>query len=144
MISPKKAFIITVIAMFGVNLHAQRMMENLGRGLIAVKTDSGYFLSWRFLGTEYASGKNYSFDIYKGSVKLNQLPITNATCFNDNSPGKGDYSVHTLVDGKEQQVSKAMMVEDESINIPLKPGNYYTHFVWPGDLDAFVCLISSS
>jgi hypothetical protein len=26
-------------------------MEHLGRGIIAVKTDKGYFLSWRLLGT---------------------------------------------------------------------------------------------
>jgi rhamnogalacturonan endolyase len=149
MISLKKAFITSAIALFGVTMNAQRIMENLGRGFVAVKTDSGYFLSWRFLGTEYASGKNYSFDIYKDSVKVNQSPITNATCFNDHSPGKGVYSIRTLVDGKEQQVSQAMMVDDKYINIPLKLGNYYTHFVWPGDLDGdgeydLVCLRKSS
>ena len=29
-----------------------RQMERLGRGLVAVKTNGGIFLSWRLLGTE--------------------------------------------------------------------------------------------
>lgn len=33
---------------------AARQMEALNRGLVAVKTDGGIFVSWRFLGTENA------------------------------------------------------------------------------------------
>lgn len=34
---------------------AARQMEALNRGLVAVKTEGGIFVSWRFLGTENAS-----------------------------------------------------------------------------------------
>ena len=32
---------------------AQRMMEYLNRGLVAVQTEKGVFTSWRIHGTEY-------------------------------------------------------------------------------------------
>ena len=32
---------------------AQRMMEDLNRGLVAVQTEKGVFTSWRIHGTEY-------------------------------------------------------------------------------------------
>ena len=46
-----------------------RQMEYLDRGVVAVKTNNGIFLSWRILGTE----KNASFNVYKNG-KLFQLP----------------------------------------------------------------------
>lgn len=39
---------------------AQRSMENLDRGLVAVKTSGGVFLSWQVLGTDAAGGSNAS------------------------------------------------------------------------------------
>ncbi len=145
-----KIFTFTCLVLIGNMTKAQRVMENLGRGLVAAKTDSGYFLSWRFLGTEYVSGKDYAFNIYKGLVKLNSEPITNSTCYQDNTQESGDYTVHTVIDGKEQvAVSKAIVIPGKYLSIPLKPGNYYTHFVWPGDLDGdgeydLVCLRKSN
>ena len=52
-----------------------RVMEELNRGLIAVKTTAdtrgqtvnGVYLSWRLLGTE--SLENQAFDIYRGRQK---------------------------------------------------------------------------
>ncbi len=67
-------------------LSAQRQMEHLGRGLVAIHQGGGkVFVSWRLLGTE---PEGLAFNLYRTNgageaVKLNQDPITNATCFQD-------------------------------------------------------------
>ena len=66
-----------------------RYMEKLDRGLIAVKSASGYFLSWRLFGTD-PQDATFGFNVYKGSTKLNTAVITNATCYQDNSTGTRD------------------------------------------------------
>jgi rhamnogalacturonan endolyase len=58
---------------------AQRQMENLDRGLIAVKENNGkVFVGWRVLGTD---DEGIAFNIYrksgsKDAVKINDKPIT--------------------------------------------------------------------
>src|SRR6185503_8487025 len=58
--------------------NAQRLMENLGRGLVAVHQGEGkVFLSWRLLGTE---PDETAFNIYctRGNgapMKLNKEPL---------------------------------------------------------------------
>lgn len=42
--------IIVLLLAITVTANAQRMMENLSRGLVAVKTAGGVYLSWRLLG----------------------------------------------------------------------------------------------
>jgi rhamnogalacturonan endolyase len=69
-----------------------RYMEKLDRGLIAVKSGSGYFLSWRLFGTD-PQDNTFGFNVYKGTSKLNTAVITNATCYQDNSSGTGTYTV---------------------------------------------------
>ena len=52
----------------------KRVMEKLGRGTVAVKTNGGVYLSWRLLGTE--SLTNQAFDIYRDSEKYTQQANT--------------------------------------------------------------------
>lgn len=61
---------------------AKRQMEYLDRGLVAVKTSGGVFLSWRLLGDD---DPEVQFNVYKGNVKLNATPITGATNYTDAS-----------------------------------------------------------
>jgi hypothetical protein len=111
-------------------------MEKLGRGLVAVKTDSGYFLSWRLFGTE--QGTDIAFNVYKGTTKLNATPIATSTNYQDDSGGDGDYTVKAVVGGIEQsEAAKAMLVlENDYLEIPLKeaPGKAI-HLAYVGDLD---------
>jgi hypothetical protein len=101
-----------------------RYMEKLTRGLVAVKSGSGYFLSWRLFGTE--QGSDIAFNAYKGTTKLNSAPITNATCYQDNSSGTGDYSVRAVVGGLEQESSAAEHVlSNNYITIPLQNSSGY-------------------
>ena len=59
-----------------------RQMERLDRGLVAVKTGTGVFLSWRLLGDD---DRNVSFNVYRNNVQLNATPLTGATNYIDSS-----------------------------------------------------------
>ena len=82
------AMLIGAISMIAGPAKAQRYMEKLDRGLIAVKSGSGYFLSWRLFGTD-PQDTSFGFNVYKGTTKLNATVITNSTNYQDNSTGTG-------------------------------------------------------
>ena len=126
---------------------AQRQMENLDRGVIAVRCpgDSVY-VGWRLLGTE---PDDIAFNLYRRSgndkpVKLNQTPIKEST---NSQVGKQDftidnsYFVKAVLDGVEQEASKPFTIKanapiQQYINIPLKtPEGYSPNDVSVGDLD---------
>lgn len=110
----------------------ERIVESLDRGLVAVPgQDGGTFLSWRLLGTEY--GTDIAFNVYKGSRRLNQRPITESTTFTDKTRFDGTYTVRAVVHGREQAASPAAVTPGD---IPLSPApGYYVQHAWPGDLD---------
>ena len=58
---------------------ASRQIEALDRGLVAVKSGDGVYLSWRLLGTE-----NYDigFNVYRNGTKI-AGPITDSTKYQD-------------------------------------------------------------
>lgn len=95
-------------------------MESLDRGLVAVKSDNGIFLSWRLLGTESYST---SFNVYRNGVKI-AGPITNSTNYVDTSGSTSNsYYVRSVVNGTEVTESDAVKVWlkqylDVSINKP--------------------------
>ena len=102
-----------------------RQMENIGRGLVAVKNDVGVFVSWRWLGDE---SNTIKYNLYRDGKKINALPL-NVTNFTDTS-GKADstYQVAAVVNGVEQEKCKAVKVwADGSLTIELKdrPIAYY-------------------
>lgn len=53
--------------------------EYLDRGVVAVKTDNGVFVSWRSLTAD----GDATFDVYRNSVKINTEPISSVTSFTD-------------------------------------------------------------
>ena len=81
----------------------QRQMEALDRGLVAVKTDSGVFISWRLLGNE----RDAAFNVYKNGKLFKSLSAGEATNLTDNSGKPSDkYVVRTIVNSKETSSSK--------------------------------------
>lgn len=54
--------------------------EKLDRGVVAVKTDGGVFVSWRSLVSD---DKDLSFDVYRDGVKINESPIKSKTNITD-------------------------------------------------------------
>lgn len=81
----------------------QRQMEALDRGLVAVKTNDGVFISWRLLGNE----KEVAFNLYKNGKLFKALSAKEATNLTDKEGKLTDkYIVKTVINGKEESVSK--------------------------------------
>ncbi|MET0981935.1 MAG: rhamnogalacturonan lyase [Telluria sp.] len=77
---------------------APRQLEQLDRGVVAIRTDSGVFLSWRALAAEPVST---AFNLYRDGKRLNDKPLT-ATNFVDTGAAPGAaYTVRTVRGGAE-------------------------------------------
>lgn len=123
-----------------------RYMENLGRGVVAVRTGSGAFVSWRLLGTDPAG---IGFNLYRSAaggpaVKVNGSVLTGGTCYTDtvgNFTRDNTYFVTPVIDGIEQAAGGSFTLAANSpvepcVVVPLVGGSTDTiHFVWVGDLD---------
>jgi len=93
---------------------AQYQMEDLSRGVVAVRTGGAQvYVGWRLLGTE--ARLNIGFNVYRSTdgvaaVKLNSSVITTSTNFVDNSATTSQstrYFVRAVVNGVEQGDSKS-------------------------------------
>lgn len=117
--------VLTLLFMIGASVFpakaegAARQMEALNRGLVAVKTESGVFISWRLLGTENAT---VSFNVYRNGQKLNASPIASSTNYLDKGGSTSAvYQVKAVVNGTEQEASeKAAVWGKQYHSVPLK------------------------
>jgi len=83
-------------------------VENLDRGLIAVRQGQGYYLSWRLLANE---AYNTGFNVYRGTTLLNSAPLTGATIYTDaNAAQNSTYTVRAVVNGTERPASPAARI----------------------------------
>lgn len=115
---------------------AQRQMENLTRGMVAVKQGAdGVFVGWRLFGTDPDS---IAFNLYRrvkggAPVKVNKQPIADTTNFIDRGADTTqslDYFVRPVLDGKEGGASKpARAWSTNYLEIPIQPIAQYR----PGD-----------
>src|SRR5690606_35113236 len=101
-----KTVLVGVVVLMTIPLSAQRLMEHLDRGLVAVKTsDNSTFISWRLLATdEY----NLPFHLYrqygKGKkIRLTDQPLTKGTNFEDKQVDLANDVTYTLVSLQNQQ-----------------------------------------
>lgn len=94
-----------------------RQMEYLDRGLIAVKTANGVFVSWRWLGTESYTTK---YNLYRDGERINAFPL-NVTNYTDTGGGlDSKYQVAAVVDGVEQEMCGEVSAwADNKFEIPL-------------------------
>ena len=73
---------IVAICLAATVASAQRQMENLGRGVVAINKGSGnVYVGWRMLGIDPG---NIGFNVYRSTgggaaIKLNASPITATT-----------------------------------------------------------------
>ena len=88
-----------------------RNMENLDRGVVAVKTEDGVFISWRRLGTEPA---DTNFEVYRNKEKITEGAITN---YVDKGGTINDY--YTVVCNGTMSKSVAVL-DNNYIEIPLQ------------------------
>lgn len=114
----------------------QRQMEDLDRGVVAVKVSNGVFISWRMFGTEPAS---VAYNLYRDGAKVNSAPITNSTNYLDASGNTSStYTVKAILNGKEQAASKASSVLGQNyLQVPINPpsSGYIAGDCSTGDLD---------
>lgn len=128
-----------------VNLFAQRQMENLNRGVVAINQGGGKaFVSWRLLGTEPT---DLGFYVYRVSgtekaVLLNSSPITGATNLIDEAVDftkDNTWFVTTKkksMEAKDSYTLKANSPIQNYISIPVRtPDGYSPNDVSTGDLD---------
>lgn len=87
-----------------------RNMENLDRGVVAVMTDSGVYLSWRRLATEPEDTK---FEVYRNKEKITEGAITNYT-----DAGGDINDFYTVVCNGKMSKSVAVL-NDNYIEIPM-------------------------
>jgi len=126
---------------------AQRQMENLGRGMVAINQGGGkVYVGWRLLGTD---PDDIAFNLYRSSgldeaVRLNDQPIRESTNFVDdtvNMTRPNSYFVKPVQKGKEQEASAAFTLQANAparpyIAIGLKtPDGYTPNDASVGDLD---------
>lgn len=116
---------------------AQRRMETLGRGTVAVPTTAGVMVNWRITGPEYANSATYN--LYRGAAKIaSGLSVSNYT--DAASTGEG-YSVAAVFGGVEQARSPAVVpLAKQFFKIPVRAINgsytaYEINDASVGDLD---------
>ena len=96
-------------------------MEKLDRGLIAIKTDGGVYLSWRLFDSEDnifgSADKNVSFNVYRDGKKISE--VATKTNYVDSTVGT-NYSVAPVINGVEGEKCDAVTVYNNSyFDIPL-------------------------
>ncbi|MFB6319716.1 autotransporter-associated beta strand repeat-containing protein [Saccharicrinis sp. FJH54] len=122
-----------------ITLQAQRKMEALDRGVVAVKKGNGVYLSWRIAANEL---RNVGFNIYKDGVKVTDEPIYESSNYTDvNGTSDTHYAVAAVVDQTEQEKSDEVSVwGGQYLEIPVVAINgrwdtYTINDASVGDLD---------
>jgi autotransporter-associated beta strand protein len=126
---------------------APRQMENLGRGVVAVRSSATEVLvSWRLLGYE---PQDLPFNVYRSTgdgpaQRLNAEPLTGGTNLVDataDPSAPNSYFVRPVINGIELAASVMYTLP---ANAPVRPyltfplqsaPDTYVHLIWVGDLD---------
>ena len=132
----KLAIAIGMILIFTGSIHAQRQMEKLGRGVVAINQGDGkVYVGWRMLGTD---PDNIAFNVYRDNTRVNSQPITESTNLVDNNGStSAAYTVRALINGSEGEPSAPAGVWSRNyISIPLQtPEGCTPNDASVGDLD---------
>jgi len=119
-----------------------RQMENLTRGVVAVKQPGGVYIGWRLFGTD---PEGTAFNLYRiagdsPAARVNETPLDGATNFVDthvdpNQPLQ--YFVRPVVEGKELAASRPVKAwTDNYLEIPIQTlAEYRSGDASVGDLD---------
>lgn len=107
-----------------------KQAEDLNRGVVAVPSDNGILVSWRYLGTDSAS---LTFEVYRNNEKIADVSAT--TNYLDKNGKAGDTYTVKGSDGSEES---AAAWDKGYISIPVKKyedGKYIIDDASVGDLD---------
>ncbi|MEH7253066.1 Ig-like domain-containing protein [Neobacillus niacini] len=96
----------------------ERQTEWLDRGVVALKSDNGIFVSWRLLADEYA--KDVTFNVYRNGKKVTSKSL-NVTNYQDAEGSANDtYTVETLVNGQSVEKNEVKALAEDYLSIPMQ------------------------
>ena len=99
----KKVLLALMMGMIGITASAQRVIDKLDRGVVAVKTTSGVFVSWRIQSDEYY---DVTYNLYRdGSLVAEGLSVSNYT--DAAGTASSSYTVEAVKRGVKQSMSAA-------------------------------------
>jgi rhamnogalacturonan endolyase len=119
-------------------------MEDLDRGVVAVKVSGGVYVGWRMMGYEYnaTSPSSVSYNVYRSGTKV--ASVTDSTNYLDSAgTTSSTYTVSAVINGTECPQSPSVTTWAQNyVTIPLSPpatgpngGSYSANDASPGDLD---------
>ena len=95
--------ITAMVSVFATSIRAERQMETLDRGLVAVERDGRVYVAWRLLATDPDA---IAFNVYRDRVRVNTEPIADATNIVDEAGEPASlYTVRPVSDGTESPPS---------------------------------------
>ncbi|WP_438022537.1 hypothetical protein [Sorangium sp. So ce233] len=118
-----------------------RRMECLDRGVVAVPSGDGAFVSWRLFGTD---PPDISFNLYRQSgsdapaLVCTKGPNAGTWCLDADDTAGASYFVRPVVGGVEGAPSgAAALLAQDYLRIPLRAASdgAFVHLAWVGDLD---------
>jgi rhamnogalacturonan endolyase len=140
-------FTCLMVLCAGTAAFSQKMMEKLGRGVVAINQGNGkVYVGWRLLATD---PDNLAFNLYRTSgkqaaIKVNASPITATTNYIDqltDSTTVTSYYVKEVLNGREGTASAAYTLPVNSsgkpyLSVPLQTmAGYKPNDASVGDLD---------
>lgn len=90
---------------------AQRTMDVLDRGLVAVSTPGGVFCSWRINAEEWYDA---AYNIYRDGTLLNPTPLQISNFTDPDGSPSSKYTVAPVVNGVEQQKCEDVAVLEKN------------------------------
>lgn len=98
---------------------AQRVTDKLDRGLVALPSGSGNFVSWRIMGEEYY---DVEYNLYRDGVKLNSVPLKVSNYTDTKGSSSSKYQVAAVVRGVEQEkCAEVTRWNNGYLDIPMQP-----------------------
>lgn len=110
----KKLILLLLLGAMSTTLMAQRHTDKLDRGLVAVPTNSGNFISWRRLTNEYY---DVTYNLYRGSVKVDSN-LTKTSYRDTEGKSSSTYQIEPVLSGKPGEKCDA---------VPLWKSYYYKY-----------------
>ena len=99
----KLLILLSILLSLALNANAQRVIDKLDRGVVAVKTTSGVFVSWRIQSDEYY---DVTYNLYRnGSLVAENLTTSNYTDAGGDT--SSSYTVEAVKHGVKQSKSAA-------------------------------------
>ena len=80
-----------------------KQVEKLNRGVVAITTPTGPFISWRLLATDEPGTM---FNVYRDKTKINSAPLHELNWSDTGGNAASVYTVRPVVNGVERNPSK--------------------------------------